>query len=51
MRLLLLIAALQPALVPAKGPNTILSVIIGEPSCPRASALVCLLSAESARRR
>ena len=37
MRLLLLIAALQPALVPAKGPNTILSVIIGEPSCPRAA--------------
>ena len=50
MWLLLLIAALQPALVPAKGPNTILSVIIGVllPSC---GALVCLLSAESARRR
>ena len=36
MRLLLL-AALQPALVPAKGPKTILSVIIGV--LPRAAAL------------
>ena len=41
MRLLLL-AALQPALVPAKGPKTILSVIIGvllRPALPRAAAL------------